>query len=418
MIRDLSETLSALLAPALPAADISFERPTDLFQPAQTTVNLFLYDVRENLELRNNEPVVRRVGTVAIKEPPPVRLDCAYIVTAWPVGGTDLPLQEHRLLSQSLRRLLRFPTIPPEFLRGSLIGQQPPLPTVTARPDGLANPAEFWTALGSRLRAALTLKATIGVTAFDPVSDHLVLMKRTGFAATLGAIDETFIQIGGRILAPALVVRAQANLASAGNSTATLAAAVDSALFRPGDIVLLTDSGVPTHTARVAILDVNGTTVRLVRSLPPPVFPAGSTIRIADLEPQQDYIRLDTVAGLEPGSEVTFTQDGTTDAAIVRAVDRGRRGISLQQGLTLTFSMDPADPAVAVQYGVAGAAVDAVQSGLHTTSEASGRYTFGTIPAGLETIRAVAAGFQPATLAGIQIPQAGNQNYDVRLTPI
>ena len=185
------------------------------------------------------------MGTIAIKEPPPVRLDCAYLVTAWPVGGADLPLQEHRLLSQSLRRLLRFPTIPPEFLRGSLIGQQPPLPTVTARPDGLANPAEFWTALGSRLRVALTLKATIGVTAFDAVSDHLVLMKQLGVGATLGAVDETFIQIGGRVLAPALAVRAQANLASAGNGTATLAAAVDSALFRPGDIVLLTDSGNP-----------------------------------------------------------------------------------------------------------------------------------------------------------------------------
>jgi hypothetical protein len=418
MIRDLSETLGALLAPALPSADISFERPTDVFQPAQTTVNLFLYDVRENLELRNNEPVVRRVGTVAIKEPPPVRLDCAYLVTAWPVGGTDLPLQEHRLLSQSLRRLLRFPTIPPEFLRGSLIGQQPPLPTVTARPDGLANPAEFWTALGSRLRVALTLKATIGVTAFDPVSDHLVLMKRLGVGATLDAIDETFIQIGGRVLAPALAVRAQANLASAGNGTAMLAAAADSALFRPGDIVLLTDSVDPTHTQRVGILDVNGTVIRLVRALPPPVFPAGSTMRIADLAPQQDYLRLDSVAGLAPGSEVFLTQDGATDSAIVRAVDRGRRGISLQQGLARTFLMNPGDPAVTVQYGVADAAVEALNAGLHTTSRASGRYTFGTIPAGVETIRAVAAGFQPATVAGIQIPQTGNQNYDVVLTPL
>jgi hypothetical protein len=418
MIRDLSETLSALLAPALPSAEISFERPTDAFQPAQTTVNLFLYDVRENLELRNNEPVVRRVGTVAIKEPPPVRLDCAYIVTAWPVGGTDLPLQEHRLLSESLRRLLRFPTIPPEFLRGSLIGQQPPLPTVTARPDGLANPAEFWTALGSRLRAALTLKATIGVTAFDAVSDHLVLMKQIGYGATLDAIDETFIQIGGRVVAPALAVRAQANLASAANSTATLAAIADSALFRPGDIVLLTDAGNAAHTERVVILDVNGTTIRLARSLPPPAFPAGSTMRIADLAPRQDYLRLDRVIALEPGSEISLTQNGTTDSAIVRAVDHGRRGVSLQQGLAHAFAMGPGDPPVTIQYGVAGATVEALNAGLRTTSRESGRYAFGTIPTGVETIRVTAAGFQPATVAGIQIPQAGNQNYDVVLTPL
>jgi hypothetical protein len=80
--------------------------------------------------------------------------------------------------------------------------------------------------------------------------------------------------------------------------------------------------------------------------------------------------------------------------------------------------MDPGDPPVTVQYGVADAAVEALNAGRRTTSRASGRYTFGTLPAGVETIRVVAAGFQPATVAGIQIPQAGNQNYDVMLTPI
>jgi hypothetical protein len=45
LIRDT--TLQALIA---------FDRANDGFKPAQTTVDLFLFDVRENVELRRNEP--------------------------------------------------------------------------------------------------------------------------------------------------------------------------------------------------------------------------------------------------------------------------------------------------------------------------------------------------------------------------
>jgi hypothetical protein len=417
MIRDLSETLGAVLTPVL-AADISFDRPTDLFAPAQTTINLFLYDVRENLELRNNEPVIRRLGVQSRRDPPPVRLDCAYLVTAWPVGGADLALQEHRLLGDALRRLLRFPTIPPEFLRGSLVGQTPPLPTVTARPDGLANPAEFWTAVGSRLRAGLTLRATISVPVFDEVAEHLVLARRTGFTPTMGAVEEELIQIGGRVLAPATAARAQATLTTAANRFATLQNAADATLFRPGDTVLVQDAVVPAHVERSTIVGISGSTVTFDRPFDPPAFPAGSTLRIADLVPRQDRVRLDLVAGLEAGSELTFAQNGTTDAGIVRSVDRASGIVLLDRGLARTFAMGAADPPVTVRYGVANASVEALQSGLRTVSRSSGRYTFVRIPRGTETMRVSAAGFQTLTTPGVVITAPGHQNYDAVLTPI
>ncbi len=109
MIRDLSETLKAILEddPALPpelaAAEVIFDRPTDPFNPTKTTINLFLYDVRENTELRSNEYVVERRNHQSIVHPAPLRLNCSYLVTAWPVGGSELALQEHRLLTQALR---------------------------------------------------------------------------------------------------------------------------------------------------------------------------------------------------------------------------------------------------------------------------------------------------------------------------
>src|SRR6266852_2742383 len=161
MIRDLSATLDALLTqpgipPELGAAQIIFDRPTEPFTPPLTTVDLFLYDIRENVELRSNELLYRRPLNQQFLEvePPPMRVACSYLVTAWPVGGTELALQEHRLLSQVLQLFSGLPTIPSTFLQGSLQGQEPPLPMVTAVVDQQKNLSEFWTAIGCKLRAS------------------------------------------------------------------------------------------------------------------------------------------------------------------------------------------------------------------------------------------------------------------------
>jgi hypothetical protein len=205
MIRDLSETLQALLDdPALPeplqSAQISFDTPTDGFNPAQTTVDLFLYDIRENVELRNNEPIIERSNGQAIIHRPPLRIACSYLITAWPVGVMDLVLQEHRLLSQVLQTLLGSPTIPTRFLRGSLVGQEPLLPVITSQPDGLKDPYEFWVALGSRPRPSLIVTATISMPVFADVTGPIVTTLRTGFGVGTGVVEETLVQIGGQVL--------------------------------------------------------------------------------------------------------------------------------------------------------------------------------------------------------------------------
>src|SRR5262249_10755481 len=97
MIRDLSETLRAILDdpalatsfPELAAAQIVFDRPAESFNPAQTTIDLFLYDIRENMELRSNEPRYERLNGQTRIHRAPMRVACSYLVTAWPVGGAD-----------------------------------------------------------------------------------------------------------------------------------------------------------------------------------------------------------------------------------------------------------------------------------------------------------------------------------------
>ncbi len=198
MIRDLSETLRAALDDEalkprfkdLFDAQVSFDRPDDGFKPSQTTVNLFLYDVREDMELRSNEPVITRQNGQAEIRRPPLRVICSYLITAWPVGGADLPLQEHRLLSQALLVFAALPKIPEKHLQGKLKGQQPLLPLVTARADGVKNPHEFWTAIGNKMRPSITITVTIGMELFEPetapvaVSHEMRLGERTAASET------------------------------------------------------------------------------------------------------------------------------------------------------------------------------------------------------------------------------------------
>ncbi|HZT32860.1 MAG TPA: Pvc16 family protein [Bryobacteraceae bacterium] len=205
MIRDLSRTLRALLIqpglpPELTNAQVVFDPPSDTFRPAQTSVDLFLYNIRENVELRNPEPIVSRNGSQATIQRPALRVECSYLVTAWAVGGTEQALQEHRLLSQALQVLSRYPTIPASFLQDSLVGQDPPLPMLTAQTDGLKNPAEFWTALGTRLRPSFSVAATISMSVFPPETAPLVItsevqLEQLGAPATQVAL----FRIGGRV---------------------------------------------------------------------------------------------------------------------------------------------------------------------------------------------------------------------------
>jgi len=102
MIHEVTESLEAFLKqpglnPPLSNAAIRFDRPTEPYSLDQTTVNLFLFEVKENLELRSNEPVVRRIGGQSLIEPPPAfaaRLrrepELRKAVDGWLAGADDL----------------------------------------------------------------------------------------------------------------------------------------------------------------------------------------------------------------------------------------------------------------------------------------------------------------------------------------
>jgi hypothetical protein len=173
MIDDLDQTLEELLKRELPQTllehvGITFAAPDSEFPPSTVTlpaIDLFLYDVRENRELRSSEwRVERRNDGTATKQRTPVRVDCSYLVTAWPSEAAPNPAQdEHRLLGEVMKVLLRHPVIPEVLLQGSLQGQDPPLPAITIQPSELQSWGDFWQAIGAKPKAALNYKVTIGV---------------------------------------------------------------------------------------------------------------------------------------------------------------------------------------------------------------------------------------------------------------
>jgi hypothetical protein len=179
MIDDLDKTLKNLLEdpecglPELdPSPTITFAAPDSKFAPNPPAINLFLYDVRENRELRSNEVFVERTGDgKAFLTPSPSRIDCSYLITAWAADAA--PDAEHKLLGAVMRVLLGAATLPARVLDGELKNQHVPLPVSTLQPSRLQSIGEFWQA-GGRPKAVLNLTVTISVPMAKPQSEHIV----------------------------------------------------------------------------------------------------------------------------------------------------------------------------------------------------------------------------------------------------
>ncbi|HSI25935.1 MAG TPA: DUF4255 domain-containing protein [Aeromicrobium sp.] len=197
MIDDLDESLKVLLRRELPATisgqvSVSFAAPDDEFHSAVRlpAVDLFLYDIRENVELRSNDDIVqRRSDGTGVRLRAPIRVDASYLITAWPGSSDkDRPEDEHRLLGEVMQALLRHRTLPQDVLRGSLADQALPLPVSTLQPGRLQSLGEFWQALGGKPKAALNYTVTFAVESARPEELRLVTDKTIHIDVGTGAL--------------------------------------------------------------------------------------------------------------------------------------------------------------------------------------------------------------------------------------
>jgi hypothetical protein len=210
MFDDLDASLTQLIndapaaeMPELHNADVSFVTPENAFSPGQQTVDLFLYEVRENRNLRDSRRIVERDGDRFTSKPAPLRADCAYIVTTWAAGppGATRIAAEHRLLGQALGWLSRFGTLPDQYLQGILGSPDRlyPPPALVAQYDPNQNAGDFWVAMGIPPRPAFGLTVTVELDLGAAVGGDLVVSHVTELGAD-GIADAPWIGIGGRVV--------------------------------------------------------------------------------------------------------------------------------------------------------------------------------------------------------------------------
>src|SRR6266487_3612595 len=164
MIQDVDESLRALVKrDALNGskADIAFDAPNKEWSSRRNTptVDLYLYDIREDLEQREVmwEDIrgdSRDSRLITERRPPPRRFKLSYLITAW----TQRPEDEHRLLAGLLGCFLRYEALPEEILAGQLREQRLPiLVSIALPPPPDRNLSDVWSALGGELKPSLDL---------------------------------------------------------------------------------------------------------------------------------------------------------------------------------------------------------------------------------------------------------------------
>ncbi|GAA1214530.1 DUF4255 domain-containing protein [Kitasatospora nipponensis] len=164
MIHEIDEALHGLLTSQVLATsgiEVVFDAPTREWASRRNapTVNLFLYDIREAVEHRQQGRRAHHAadGTVAAVQGPPRWFALSYLVTAW----TKRPQDEHRLLSDLLCGLMDGDVLPAERLGGSLAALALAVPYTIALPPGEGRAlADVWSALGGELKPSLDLVVT------------------------------------------------------------------------------------------------------------------------------------------------------------------------------------------------------------------------------------------------------------------
>jgi hypothetical protein len=161
VIEDVDESLRALVRrDALNGSEVevAFDAPTREWAARRNTptVDLYLYDVREDLARREVmwEAVHNERGRVTERRSPPRYYRLSYLVTAW----TQRPQDEHRILSVVLSCFVRHEMLPRDVLAGALSRSRlPTYATIALPPPQDRSLSDVWSALGGELKPSLDL---------------------------------------------------------------------------------------------------------------------------------------------------------------------------------------------------------------------------------------------------------------------
>jgi hypothetical protein len=185
VIDDVDEALRTLIQrDALDGTDVdvALDAPTKEWASRRNApvVDLYLYDIREDLRQREFGRINVRVdGVTSERRQPPRWFKLSYLVTAW----TQRPEDEHRLLSRLLSCFLRLDVIPPDVVGGHLsaLGVPVRLMVATPPPEDRAL-SDTWSALGGDLKPSLDLVITTPFTLERPLHVGPIITEEPRFS--------------------------------------------------------------------------------------------------------------------------------------------------------------------------------------------------------------------------------------------
>lgn len=207
MIHDLDETIKELITQQgklnSGEIDIAFEQPTGDWAAtlSRPTVNIYLYDIRENTELRARNTRVERDGKTGRHIFPPRRIDLSYLITVWARNAED----EHQLLWRVLHSLSNVKSIAPEDAKGQVRLQPYKMPVKVALPsDAVRNMPDLWGVMENQLKPSLNVVITVALDLEEVIESPLVLSTEIKIGQfeekeELTAISSTTYHIGGYV---------------------------------------------------------------------------------------------------------------------------------------------------------------------------------------------------------------------------
>lgn len=191
MIWDVDASLRSLLEAEVldgSGAELVFDAPTTAWAArlGGPVVDVFLYDLHEDVERRNAHtvPVRDDTGRITGRRAGARYFRLSYLLTAWTTRAED----EHRLLGQLLENLVRFDIIPSAHLKGRLAGETISVKTAVP-PSGDRSVSDLWTAVGGEMKPSLDLVLVVPLTpatefvAGPPVQERTVGVAHNGGAS-------------------------------------------------------------------------------------------------------------------------------------------------------------------------------------------------------------------------------------------
>lgn len=176
--------------------DIRFEAPTPELVQRMTrpTISIFLFDLHENTDLRQNSFSSTHTNGHSERRLAPRRVDLYYMVSVFSTEVDD----EHLLLWRTLATMMKYHELPAELLPAELRQTELAVVTRTAQPDDRGSARELWNGLGTEPRPAIVYVITVPLDLDIVVKAPLVLTRTTEYSSSFDtATFDSSHHIGG-----------------------------------------------------------------------------------------------------------------------------------------------------------------------------------------------------------------------------